>query len=241
MSIKIAPSILTADFSNLGALVKELEKGGADLLHLDIMDGKFVPNLTFGPVVVASLHKVTSIPLDVHLMVEEPERLFSAFAKAGADSLTIHAETCPHLHRSIQMIKDLGCNAGVALNPATPLDVLDYIYQELDHVLLMTVNPGWGGQKFISAVYRKIRDLREMLINTGASADLQVDGGINFSTIKEAVDCGANSLVIGSALLKEQDLPKAIKDYRSAAEEASAGSWWQTNHGDGSGDDGSSL
>lgn len=226
MNIKIAPSILTADFSNLGALVKELEKGGADQLHLDIMDGKFVPNLTFGPVVVTSLHEITALPLDVHLMVEEPERLFSAFAQAGADSLTIHAETCPHLHRSLQMIKDLGCKAGVALNPATPLNVLEYVIQDLDCILLMTVNPGWGGQKFIGAINRKIRKLREMLIKTGVSADLQVDGGINFSTIKEAVDCGANSLVIGSALLKEQDLLKGIKDYRSVAEETAAGSWW---------------
>lgn len=226
MSIKIAPSILTADFSNLGALVKEMEKGGADDLHLDIMDGKFVPNLTFGPVIAASIRKVTSFPLDVHLMVEEPERFFSAFARAGVKSLTIHSETCTHLHRSVQLIKGMGLKAGVALNPATPLGVLEYIVQDLDLVLLMTVNPGWGGQEFIPAVYRKIRELRGMLINAGSGADLQVDGGINFSTLKEVVDCGANSLVIGSALLKEQDLLKALQDYRITASEALARSWW---------------
>lgn len=227
MSIKIAPSILTADFSNLGALIKKLEGGGADDIHLDIMDGKFVPNLTFGPLIVASLRKVTSLPLDVHLMVENPEHYFSAFAETGVKSLTIHSETCPHLHRSVQLIKEMGLKAGVALNPATPLSVLEYIIQDVDVVLVMTVNPGWGGQKFIPTVCRKIKELREMLINAGSSADLQVDGGINTTTIKAAVDCGANSLVIGSALLKEQDLTKAIKDYRAAAEETLAGSWWQ--------------
>jgi ribulose-phosphate 3-epimerase len=226
MSIKIAPSILTADFSNLGALINKLESGGADDIHLDIMDGKFVPNLTFGPLIAASLRKVTSFPLDVHLMVEAPERYFSAFAKAGVKSLTIHSETCQHLYRSVQLIKEMGLKAGVALNPATPLSVLEYIIQDLDLVLIMTVNPGWGGQEFIPAMNRKIRELREMLIDSGSSADLQVDGGINSRTIKAAVDCGANSLVIGSALLKEQDLTKAIKDYRSLAEEALVGSWW---------------
>lgn len=144
MSIKIAPSILTADFSNLGALINKLESGGADDIHLDIMDGKFVPNLTFGPLIAASLREVTSFPLDVHLMVEAPERYFSAFAKAGVKSLTIHSETCQHLYRSVQLIKEMGLKAGVALNPATPLSVLEYIIQDLDLVLIMTVNPGWG-------------------------------------------------------------------------------------------------
>ena len=226
MSIKIAPSILNADFSNLGALIKKLESGGADDIHLDIMDGNFVPNLTFGPLIVASLRKITSLPLDVHLMVENPEHYFKAFAEAGVKSLTIHFETCTHLHRSVQLIKDMGLKAGVALNPATPLGVLEYIVQDLDVVLLMTVNPGWGGQEFIPAVCGKIQELRKMLLNAGSNADLQVDGGINTTTIKAAVDCGANSLVIGSALLKEKDLTKALEDYRAVAAEAAAGSWW---------------
>lgn len=226
MSIKIAPSILTADFSNLGALVKKLESGGADDIHLDIMDGRFVPNLTFGPLVAASLHKITSFPLDVHLMVEEPEHFFSAFAKAGVKNLTIHSEACPHLHRSVQLIKEMGLRVGVALNPATPLAVLEYVIQDLDLVLLMTVNPGWGGQEFIPSAYQKIRELRKMLVYAGSGADLQVDGGINPTTIKAAVECGANSLVIGSALLKEQDLTKELSDYRAVAVETLAESWW---------------
>ncbi len=227
MSIKIAPSILTADFSNLGGVVKMLENAGADEIHLDIMDGKYVPNLTFGPLIVASLRKVTSLPFDAHLMVENPEQYFTACAEAGVDSLTVHAETCTHLHRSIQMIKDLGLKAGVALNPATPLNLLDYVIQDLDVILIMTVNPGWGGQGFIPVLDQKIKRLRNILNDLGSEADLQVDGGINEKTISTAVDCGANSLVIGSALLKEQDLGKAMKNYRLMAEQAMALSWWQ--------------
>jgi len=234
MQIKIAPSILTADFSRLGEVVKELEKSGADQLHLDIMDGHFVPNLTFGPPVVASLSQITSLPFDVHLMVEQPERLFSPFAAAGAKSLTVHAEACTHLHRTVQMIKDLGLRAGVALNPATPLSFLDYILPDLDLVLIMTVNPGWGGQAFISAMCEKIRNLRMMLKDSGATAELQVDGGINLQTVKSVVEAGANSLVIGSALLKERDWGQAIKEYRSLALEAAADSWWYSSQKAGS-------
>lgn len=227
MKIKIAPSILTADFSNLAPLMGLLEGGGADDIHLDIMDGCFVPNITFGPLVVESLRKVTAVSFDVHLMVAKPERFLAAFAEAGAQSITVHAETCQHLHRVVQAIKDLGLRAGVALNPATPLQALEYVLPDLDLALVMTVNPGWGGQKFIESMIRKIRELRELLIRTGSTADLQVDGGINQTTVEEAVAAGANSLVIGSALLKEQDLGKAIKDYRFLAETAYVNSWWK--------------
>lgn len=228
MMIKIAPSILTADFSNLAPLMGLLESGGADDLHLDIMDGCFVPNITFGPLVVKSLRKVTTVPFDVHLMVAKPERFLAAFAEAGADSITVHAETCQHLHRVVQAIKDEGLRAGVALNPATPLQAVEYLLPDLDLALVMTVNPGWGGQKFIDSMIRKIKELRELMISTGSKADLQVDGGINRTTVEDAVAAGANSLVIGSALLKERDIGRAIKDYRSVAAAAYANSWWET-------------
>jgi ribulose-phosphate 3-epimerase len=228
MMIKIAPSILTADFSNLAPLIGLLEKGGVDDIHLDIMDGCFVPNITFGPLVVESLRKVTEVPFDIHLMVANPERFLDAFAEAGAHSITVHAEACLHLHRVVQAIKDKGLRAGVALNPATPLQLLEYVLPDLDLALIMTVNPGWGGQKFINNMIHKIRGLRELLSRTGSTADLQVDGGINRITVEDAVTAGANSLVIGSALLKEQDIGRAIKDYRSAAATAYANSWWKT-------------
>lgn len=227
MTIKIVPSILTADFCNLASLIGLLERGGADDLHLDIMDGCFVPNLTFGPPVVKSIRKITAFPLDVHLMVENPEWFFDAFAGAGARSLTVHAEACRHLHRVVQAIKELGLRAGVALNPATPLQALDYILPDLDLVLVMTVNPGWGGQEFITGMLRKIRELREILIRSGSQANLQVDGGINKENVEAVVAAGANHLVIGSALLREQDLAGALHDYRTAAEAAYANSWWK--------------
>lgn len=228
MKIKIAPSILTADFGCLAEQIALLEKGGADSLHLDIMDGHFVPNLTFGPAVVASLRKVTSLPFDIHLMTEHPENFLEAFAAAGGNSFTVHAEACPHLHRVIQLIKRMGLQAGVALNPATPLQVLDYVLEDLDLVLLMTVNPGWGGQEFIQGVCAKLRKLRRRINREGYNLSLQVDGGINFSTIAAAVEAGADFLVVGSALLKENDLISALKRYRCQAEEALLTSWWGT-------------
>ena len=179
MKIRIAPSILNADFSQLAAQVRLLEQGGTDYLHLDIMDGHFVPNLTFGPPVVAALRKVTELPFDAHLMVQQPEYLLEALAEAGSDSITVHAETCPHLHRTIETIKALGLKAGVALNPATPLAALEYVLDQVDLVLLMTVNPGWGGQEFIPRMYDKIQSLRNMLDACERQPALQVDGGIN--------------------------------------------------------------
>lgn len=221
MRIKIAPSILSADFANLAPQVHQLEAGGADLLHLDVMDGRFVPNLTFGPPVVKALRKVTRLPFDVHLMVQEPERLIEQFKDAGADILTVHAEVCPHLHRVICSIKRLGMKAGIALNPATPLHVLEYVLEEVDLVLLMSVNPGWGGQEFIHQVCKKIEKMREMIDSSGFEVELEVDGGINLSTVESVVAAGATSLVIGSALFREDDLAEAIRRYRRVIEKSS--------------------
>jgi len=226
MKIRIAPSILTADFAHLGEQVALLEKGGADCLHLDIMDGHFVPNLTFGPPVVASLRQVTKLPFDVHLMVEKPERFLEPFAAAGGGSITVHAEVCPHLHRVVREIKNLGLRAGVALNPATPLEVVEYVLDQVDLVLLMTVDPGWGGQRFIEGVCRKIRLLRSRILKERLSVSLQVDGGINPQTFATAVAAGADFLVIGSALFQEGSLEEAVRRFRRKAEEALATSWW---------------
>ncbi len=226
MKIELAPSILTADFSNLAAQIRLLEEGGADSLHLDIMDGHFVPNLTFGPPVVESLRKITKLPFDIHLMVQEPGSFLEDFAAAGGDALTVHAEACPHLHRLVKAIKKLGLKAGVALNPATPLHVLEFVLEEIDLVLLMTVNPGWGGQDFITHMYRKIGKLRRRISRARLPVDIQVDGGINRTTLKSVVAAGANSLVIGSALFKEKDLTGALRAYRNQAENALLESWW---------------
>jgi len=218
MKLRIAPSILSADFANLAPQLHLLEAGGADYLHLDVMDGKFVPNLTFGPPVVKSLRRVTGLPFDVHLMVQEPEQFLEPFADAGGNIMTVHAEVCPHLYRVVQSIKGLGLRAGVALNPATPLHVLEYVLDQVDLVLLMTVNPGWGGQAFIPQVCRKIERLRRIIDDSGLKAELEVDGGINLSTIESVVTAGADSLVIGSAIFKGVDLAGAVQEYRKAAE-----------------------
>lgn len=229
MSIKLAPSLLTADFSNLTAQVRLFERGGADFLHLDIMDGHFVPNLTFGPLIVESLRKITKIPFDVHLMVQDPGRFIKAFAAAGGDLITIHAESTPHLHRVVEDIKKLGLQAGVALNPATSLHVVEYILNEVDLVLLMTVNPGWGGQGFINKVCQKIRKLRHRVVDEKLSLNLQVDGGINLETVETAVSAGANFLVVGSALFKEKDPAQNLYLFRKKAEEVLAASWWSSS------------
>ncbi|MGC8827999.1 MAG: ribulose-phosphate 3-epimerase, partial [Anaerolineae bacterium] len=190
--IKIAPSILSADFARLGEQVAEAEAAGADYIHVDVMDGHFVPNLTIGPVVVQALRRVTRLPLDVHLMVEKPESLLEPFAQAGADILTVHVETCPHLHRTLQQIHSLGVRAGVSLNPSTPLVALEEILADVDLVLVMSVNPGFGGQSFIERSVGRIRRLRQMMTEQRVRAELSVDGGIHPGTAEQVVRVGAN-------------------------------------------------
>lgn len=204
MTYKLAPSILTADFTRLGEQIREAEAAGVDWIHLDIMDGHFVPNITFGPVLVQAVRQVTKLPLDVHLMIAQPERYLADFAQAGANWLTVHVETCPHLHSTVQQIKELGCHAGVTLNPATPLSTLEEILPEVDLVLVMSVNPGFGGQKYIPGSTAKIARLRAMLEAIGSHAEIEVDGGINTATIAEVVGAGATVLVIGSAIFNTQ-------------------------------------
>lgn len=207
----IAPSILSADFSKLGDEIRAAEKAGADWIHVDVMDGHFVPNLTFGPPVIAAVRSATKLPFDVHLMIEKPELSIPAYAAAGADRITVHAEACVHLHRTIHQIKELGLPAGVALNPATPVSVLEPILGDLDLVLIMTVNPGFGGQSFIKQSLVKLRQLRTMLQAQGLDhVHVQVDGGINSETAKLVVDAGANVLVAGNAIFAEQDRATAI-------------------------------
>jgi ribulose-phosphate 3-epimerase len=218
-AVKIAPSILAADFARLGEAVAEAEAAGADYIHVDVMDGHFVPNITMGPVVVKAVRRVTSLPLDVHLMIEAPERYLAAFAEAGADHLIVHVETCPHLHRTLQQIHELGCRAGVALNPSTPPVAISEILGDVDQVLVMTVNPGFGGQSFIDEMVDKVRRVRAMLDEHGAAAELEVDGGIDPDTTPHVVAAGARVLVAGSAIFGAQEgVAAAIAAIRNAAE-----------------------
>ncbi len=198
--ILFAPSILSADFARLGEHVREAEEAGADLLHIDVMDGHFVPNITIGPLVVRALRPVTGLPLHVHLMIEQPERYIDDFARAGADLITVHVETCPHLHRTLQQIREVGALPAVTLNPATPLSSLSEVLAMVDTVLIMTVNPGFGGQELIPATLDKVRRLRQMLDERGLRCTIEVDGGVNEETIRSVVEAGADSLVMGSAI-----------------------------------------
>ena len=198
----IAPSILAADFSRLGQEIAACEAAGADWIHVDIMDGHFVPNLTMGPVVVEACRRVTSLPLDVHLMIEKPETMLETFVQAGAAHLTVHVETCPHLHRTLQHIRSLGVKAGVTLNPATPAAMIEPILHMADVVLVMTVNPGFSGQEFIPEVLPKIAQLRKMLDAIGSSARLEVDGGASETTLPDLIAAGADSFVAGNAIFK---------------------------------------
>jgi ribulose-phosphate 3-epimerase len=216
---KIAPSILSADFSRLGDEIRAVEAAGADYIHIDVMDGHFVPNITIGPLIVEAARKVTSLPLDVHLMIENPDLYIPDFAAAGADIIVVHAEATSHLHRSIQLIKSFGKQAGVSLNPATPLNVLDYIIDDLDLVLLMTVNPGFGGQSLIEACIPKIHSLRAMLDQHGSEADLEVDGGVKPANIARISHAGANVFVAGSAVFGASDYTAIIAEMKRLAHE----------------------
>ena len=212
----IAPSILSADFGRLADAVREVEAAGADWIHVDIMDGHFVPNLTIGPPVVEALRKATTLPLDVHLMMTNPDSFIQEFAEAGATILTVHVEACPHLHRTLQSIKEHGVKAGVSLNPATSASVLDQIIGEVDLVLVMSVNPGFGGQKFIPSSLEKIRRIRMMLKDARSSAYLEVDGGVKEDNAGSILKAGADVLVSGSAIFGSQNMPATITHMRSA-------------------------
>ncbi len=203
--IQIAPSILSADFSRLADVVHMLEEGGADIIHMDIMDGHFVPNLTFGPPMVKALRAQTSLPIDVHLMVDNPRVMVPKFQEAGADWISIHVEATAHVHKDISEIKELGCRAGLALNPATPIHFMNEIIRELDYILIMTVNPGWGGQKLIPSTLAKISQLKSWLIGQKLEARIQVDGGVKYENMQEFINSGADILVIGSAIFKAPD------------------------------------
>lgn len=219
MTVSIAPSILSADFARLGDEIAAVEAAGADLLHVDVMDGHFVPNLTIGPPIVESLRKVTALPLDVHLMVTNPDAVIPDFAQAGANYLTVHTETCPHLHRTVQCIKERGVKAGVTLNPSTSLSTLEEVVADVDLVLIMSVNPGFGGQSFIPSCLDKIRRARQLLDRIGSHALLEVDGGIKIENVGDVLKAGADVLVAGSAIFHSPDYADTIAAFRTAARE----------------------
>jgi ribulose-phosphate 3-epimerase len=215
--IKIAPSILSADFSRLGEEIAAIETGGADYVHIDVMDGHFVPNITIGPLVVEAARRVTTLPLDVHLMIENPDRYIADFANAGADIITVHYEAVPHLHRTVQLIHSLGKKAGVSLNPATPLNCLDMILDELDLVLIMSVNPGFGGQQFIPSCLPKIEALRKEIDRRGLTVELEVDGGVKLDNIASIAAAGAEVMVAGSAVYGTENYAATIAALKARA------------------------
>jgi ribulose-phosphate 3-epimerase len=217
MTIIIAPSILSADFTKLGVQVKEAEKAGADWIHVDVMDGRFVPNITFGPMIVKAVRRATTLPIDVHLMIVEPEKHLQAFADAGTNHLTVHYETCPHIHRTLENIRELGMSPGIVINPGTPINTLEELPQYFEKVLIMTVNPGFGGQSFIPSMYEKIRKTRDFLDKNGSKAMIQVDGGISPETIKACYQAGADNFIAGSAVFGHQNgIAAGIKALREA-------------------------
>jgi ribulose-phosphate 3-epimerase len=214
MTKLIAPSILSADFTRLGEEVHAVEAAGADWIHADVMDGHFVPNITFGPLVVAAVRKITRLPIDVHLMIENPDRYIQAFADAGADWISVQVETCPHLNRAVQQIKEAGAKAGVVLNPSTPLSALDWTLEYADYVLIMSVNPGFGGQTFIGNSLEKIRRLRRMIGDRGLATRIEVDGGIKEKNIAEVAAAGADVFVAGSAIFGQKDYRQVIARFK---------------------------
>jgi ribulose-phosphate 3-epimerase len=217
MSVLIAPSILSADFAALGDKIAAAERGGADLIHVDVMDGHFVPNISIGVPVVRSLRRVVHLPLDVHLMISDPDRYLEAFAEAGAAMMSVHVETLPHLHRTVQAIQALGVRAGVALNPATPVAALEQIAADVDHVLVMSVNPGFGGQTFIPRSESKVRDVRALVDRTGSRASIEIDGGIDQRNVARVVAAGARVIVAGSAIFHAADPEQATRELKAAA------------------------
>jgi ribulose-phosphate 3-epimerase len=214
--IKIAPSILSANFAKLGEEIKDVENGGADYIHVDVMDGHFVPNITIGPLIVEAIRPVTKLPLDVHLMIEQPDQYIEEFVRAGADIITVHVEACKHLHRTIQLIKSKGIKAGVVLNPHTPIESIQHVLDDIDMVLLMTVNPGFGGQAFIPQVLPKIKQLSDIIKEKQLPIEIEVDGGVNEETAKLCVDAGATVLVAGSAIYNKVDRKQAINNLKQA-------------------------
>ncbi|SFP06125.1 ribulose-phosphate 3-epimerase [Salibacterium halotolerans] len=214
---KVAPSILAADVSRLKVEIEDAEQAGGDYIHVDVMDGHFVPNITMGPFVVSSIRPHTSLPLDVHLMIEKPEHYVEDFARAGADILSVHAEACPHLHRTIEQIHEQNVRAGVVLNPATPLSAIQHVLKNVDLILLMTVNPGFGGQAFIEDVLPKITELKTMLKEAGRDAEIEVDGGVDEHTATLCREAGADVLVAGSAVFKKQNRKTAVEAIRSGS------------------------
>lgn len=215
--IKLAPSILSADFARLLEDVKKVEKAGCEYLHIDVMDGHFVPNITLGPGIVKSLRKDVDMVFDAHLMIENPDNYIKQFVDAGCDIIVVHQEACRHLHRTIQNIKSHGIKAGVALNPATPIDTIKYVLQDVDMVLLMSVNPGFGGQSYIPVVTEKIKELKALIDEMGLEIDIEVDGGVKPSNISEVVNAGANVIVAGSAIFGADDIDEAVKSLRENA------------------------
>jgi ribulose-phosphate 3-epimerase len=217
MSVLIAPSLLSADFSALGEAISAVERGGADLIHVDVMDGHFVPNITIGPPVVRSIKRVTRVPLDVHLMITDPDRYIEAFAEAGAAMMSVHVEVLPHLHRTVHAIKALGVKAGVVINPSTPVVLLESIAPDVDYVLVMSVNPGFGGQTFIPRSESKVRDVRALLDRVSNPAPVEIDGGIDIRNVGRVVSAGARMIVAGAAIFHTSDPERATRELKSAA------------------------
>jgi ribulose-phosphate 3-epimerase len=214
--IKLSPSILSADFSNLYEDVSKVEKAGVEYLHIDVMDGHFVPNITIGPLVVQALRPKSKLVFDVHLMIENPDAYIKSFVDAGADIICVHAEACIHLHRTIQYIKSLGVKAAVAFNPATPLNCLEYVLEDLDMVLLMSVNPGFGGQSFIDNTLDKIKQVKKMIRDKNLTIDIEVDGGVKLDNLEKVIHAGANVIVAGSAIFLSSDIEKTVKAFKEA-------------------------